>query len=323
MTASDAAIPQQQPLRCSETKKELPPATSRGVTTPSAIHSESHLDWLTVRTEYPDWPDERSEIKLPLPAGIFRAGGEIPGIPHYRQGIDLEPAGKLFWNPADKQRGSLLSLSGDELHTVRQQSKVTDDELLDRVLRRALAVTRLDFCITIDAGDPRDLIEQVRHGNQYTRTQRVTIYQDLAGGMGFTIYFGSPKSKKMARIYDKAAQLKILGQTLTRIELQTRKEVSTEIARQMSGQGVAKVGRSAIRQFIDFPEVEWYQLALSGLTVEVNLTPRKKTDFMAWLETQVGPAIERRYRQGKYADDIDAWFANLGESLVAIKAGGE
>lgn len=123
--------------------------------------------------------------------------------------------------------GVWCELSGKGCRAFETLSQVGWDSLLQRLLRSDIHITRLDV-----AGDDRvgilsmrRLVLDAQHGNYISRLRGCRIYQDREKGhlTGTTVYFGKGTSRVQIRIYDKAAEQHLPGNThWVRCELQLR-----------------------------------------------------------------------------------------------------
>lgn len=243
---------------------------------------------------------------------LFKLQNFTGGVKHYRAGARLYPAGTVYYNNAHDEKPGLLVLGGTDLAILRDTLKMSDRELLAIFMRAATSFTRIDYCVNIDAGHPSELIEQWHDGNKEGRVKTVQRFDSHSGDGGYTVYVGSRQSDKLLRVYDKAAELKKLGDfVLTRIELQTRKKVAHRMAKAMARDGIKEVGKQVIRDFVNFPDLAWWNDALDGDTVDVQLTPAKETSYERWLLEQVLPSIEKRIKAGVELGAIERFTKDL------------
>ncbi len=296
---------------------ERPQLSNRGATKITDILVFSHLDYLSIMYPYPERGPKSIFARLPVPEDMFTIGEIEHGVKNWRQSAAMLPGGRFYWNEGDKGKGSLAVFAGDDLALIRGRLKVTDDELLSRLSFAATNVTRVDFCINITAGDVLDTRREFEAGRKKSRVRTAWEPDYFKGGNGRTIYFGSKTSEKMLRVYDKARELKLLADVvLNRIEIQVRDKPADRLAKVMQKTTVMDAGKTAIRKFVDFPGLEWYQDALSGAQdVAMQLTPRDESDFMTWLNEQVGPSIVKRIRRGQHTPEIRDWLHSLYEEL--------
>ncbi len=295
----------------------LPPLSNRGAIDTGHILVFSHLDYLSIMYPYPDRSPKSVFARLPLPEDLFEVGPVERGVQDWRSSAAMLPAGRFYWNEGERDKGSYAVFAGDDLALLRSRTKLTDDELLIKLMWNARNVTRLDFCINITSGLVGETRDEFEAGRAVTRVRTAWEPDFFGGGSGRTIYFGSRSSFKMLRVYDKARELKLLSDVvLNRIELQVRKKPADMLARKMRNVTVIDTGKSAIRDFCDFPDLGWYQDALSGAKdVAMQLTPAKSADFMTWLNEQVGPSIIKRLGAGQHTDEIRDWIYELWEHV--------
>jgi len=292
-----------------------PRPSNRGVINPFNLRVWSHLDYFAAT--YPEPVKARRGQQLDHWAGndLLVMERQTRGITNWLHGAELFPAGWLFWNDGASEHGSYLVLSGADLSMCRQWHHMTDDELLARITRNASTVSRLDFAINVEGGAPSDCLDAFNSGDAKTRVQSVREVKGHGKAKGHTVYFGSTSSKKMLRVYDKAAELKELFSVLTRIELQARKNVATRLSKAMIANSVHDAGKTAVRTFCDFTGIDWYQQAVQSDTVEMSLSPAKETSFENWLMQQVLPAIEKRKLAGVELDAIAKFSDALHDVL--------
>lgn len=296
---------------------DYPRLSNRGVTNLPDTFVFSHLDYLSIMYPYPSQGSTGKYVRLPVPDDLFTVVDTGSGIKNWRQSATMSPGGRFYWNDAEADKGCYVVLAGDDLALIRARLRLSDGELLDRLAFNATNFTRADFCINITAGSAIDTRKEFEAGRKKTRVRSAWEPDHFAGGNGKTIYFGSSNSDKLLRVYDKARELKLFADiVLTRIELQTRYDVADSFVRAMRKNTVVDVGKTAIRKFCDFPKLGWYQDALSGAQdVPMQLIPRKETDFMRWLNEQVGPAIKKRVEKGESTPEIRDWLHAMWEIL--------
>lgn len=297
---------------------DYPHPSNRGVIDDSTPIVFSHLDYLSITFPYPD-KTRSGAHRLPLPLDWFEVGQRVHGIKHWRQSAEILPAGRFYWNDGEKSAGSYAVFTGEDLALLRARTKLSDQHVLPRLLWNAKTVTRLDFCVNIDAGAVGDTRKEWDRGRAKTRVRKAWEPDVFAGGNGRTIYYGSEQSDKFLRVYDKARELKLAADVLlNRLELQTRHSVADRLSSAMLKHGITRAGKSAIRQHIDFPKLKWYQDALSGVEdLELQLTPAKQHKFMAWLNEQVLPGIAKRAHDSELRKQIADWLTKVESELAA------
>lgn len=243
----------------------------------------------------------------------FKLGMPVQAIKRYQQGFELKPAGTLFISGTEKQ-GSLLTLTGGQMQTLRDICH--DDGIVLSELLPFTKCSRIDFAV--DIYQDVKLIELetlIIQEDYYTKFKSDPLkVAGISGKSGYTLYFGSPKSERRIRVYDKAAELKLLNLAWSRVELQNRKKRADLLARDMNKGAWQDVGKASIRDCLNFPTVSWWVAAVSGGDVPLSTLPRKLSKFENWLEFQVKPAIEKRIENGSNIEFIRKWLDDLAIS---------
>lgn len=211
----------------------------------------------------------------------------------YEHNWKLENGG-TFSMSDDSNQGQRLELPGGALRSIREI--ITEDELLINVAMSGMRATRLDFAIDVlgSKHSPLDCITEYNNGRMQSKARTAHKYDELSGD-GLTMYVGSKSSDRRLRIYDKSAEMGLLGEAWTRVELQTRKQRANSLMNDMLSQGIHSVGTQAIIEYVDFPSLEWWCDAMGNdANVHISELPRSKPAFQKWLETQVLPACRKR-----------------------------
>lgn len=240
----------------------------------------------------------------------FKLGMPVQAIKRYQQGFELKPAGTLFISDSEKQ-GTLLTLTGSQMQTLRDICH--DDGIVLSELLPFTKCSRIDFAVDIYQDVKLiDLETLIIQEDYYTKFKSDPLkVAGISGKSGYTLYFGSPKSERRIRIYDKAAELKLLNLAWQRVELQNRKKRANLLANDMNKSAWQAVGKAAIRDCLNFPTVSWWVDAVAGGDVPLSRLPRKLSKFENWLEFQVKPAIEKRIENGSNIEFIREWLDDL------------
>jgi len=253
------------------------------------MHTNGKLDWLTI-TGHTTRPQEllpRHEIIKIIP--------QERGAAHYQNSAKVRPGGYLAWSDNDRQ-GARFALGGSDLDNWRDIG-MTDEIWTSFICHENLACSRLDFAIDVmgdgKALDTRDEYEAERCVTAFRSSPLVIANIDESSG---TCYFGSRNSDRFIRIYDKAAQQKIMNCSWTRIELVLKNKRSNALVKDAGTKPLALCAKQIIRDVLQFPDLAWYQAAISGEQVELLEVPRAIPKTERWLIEQVKPAIK------KYAD---------------------
>jgi hypothetical protein len=287
---------------------------------PSDTQVFSNLDWLRARFEPIEKnPDEHFHLS-PIPHEMFMEAELTGGRYGYRRGLILKPCGTLFYEGFSREMGSLLDLTGLDLARLRYEHQISDDEILSTVMRRAIKCTRLDFCVNINAGTPISARDEWHAGRLETKVRKGIYYEPMGESLGDSLYVGARGSAKFVRIYDKAKELGLLHEVLTRIEMQAIKKTAPILVREMMLHGVKAAGKKAILQHVDFPRLAWYQEALHGASDhDMQLTPREKGNIVSWLNGHVGPAIQKNLKSRKHIEEITEWLLKMENEVMEAK----
>lgn len=250
----------------------------------------------------------------------FSLGSELTGIARYPTGYKLSPAGTLFISDGEQQ-GSLLTLSGQDMQVLRDRSG--DDGMTLAELLPISKPTRLDYALDIHSQVNIRLLEtHIKQGKHKTKFKSPPIaIAGLSEDGGYTIYFGSPKSDRRIRIYDKAKQLKLLKQAWYRVELQVRRKRAVALAGDMFKLGWEHVGKAAIRDCLDFPACGWWSEAFECDDIELSKIPRKPTSWQHWLETQVKPSIVAHAENISDRVFLEDWMLRLQDDIITTWKG--
>lgn len=271
----------------------------------------SHFDWLSLSTH-----DIENPFSL-IPTGItYDKTKQVPPPPRYRSAIEVLN-GWLAWATNTKQ-GSLLTMPGKALTQAREQG-IGDYGWIEHCNSVSARVTRLDFAIDVfDGGDVYDIVEAWQQARIKSGFRTPPDWYHSLGGQGSTIYFGSKKSPQRIRVYDKAAELKRLGEVWTRIELQARHKPAHALFYDMSRLGVETAGKQRIRALLDVQGVSWWDTALAGDNVDLTRIPKPVSNWQLWLEEQVLTSITNHAHNEDDNAFLQCWITKV---YAAIKAG--
>lgn len=269
-----------------------------------------HIDWLTMTWAGREYP----ETVLPMHKG-FDVGDKTNGGAFYPTAYKLACGGTYGYSDNDRQ-GIIVMLPGQALSYLRECG--FSDQKLVGLACTGRNVSRLDYAIDVIGGTLRDhsphsAYNAGKEGKIKTRlNMSMSIKDETAGDGGFSVYFGSPKSDQRIRVYDKAAQQKIMGLTWTRVEAVMKGEYSRTLAEDMQTHGVVRAGDSKLKKLWD-ADIEWFQDALEKELIEPGEVPNKKTNFPRWLNSTVYPSIKNHIETNR--DDIANFHRMLGYLL--------
>lgn len=293
-----------------------PPLTNRGVTPqqyPIADRlPEMGIDWLQYSMDWPNgipcWPKEPHKVEEALCAALppcdhLKLTGEmLHPFRGYSAGMGATYA-RVFWHEARREQHIGVVMSGDDLRGMIA-ILYPQSELIKWVVEHARKIARLDLAIDVfdPRADPSDILQLWKQGDLVTPARTVrdsTSYTRPDTGKivkAATIYIGSVDSDRQMRVYNKAAQLGILG-PWTRIELQCRDDVAMIMARQCLTTGVGYTTQAAVRAFADVRGLGWWYDATRGPQIEFRTVGRKGGATFEWLMKSAVPAIERIMRE--------------------------
>lgn len=278
----------------------------------------SHLDYLT-RSYHATL--EQKDLFPAIPG--FKVKKKLGKTRQYAQGYELECGGFLLLGEDEKQ-GSLLEISGEPLLELRNKYNYTDEYLLIHTSNtpKFRHTTRMDYCWNIPTPGV-NVLDTLKHWNEEKVVTRITakprIYAENdkekggVSGKGTTIYYGAKESDVQVRVYDKGAEMKLLNESLLRVELQVRGEVAPILSVDAAKKGVKVVMQTKLRRVLDFYGLEWWQKMYAEDVVELSPYKRKPASAMKFLQKTVDPFI--------MANVEDRDFAQLLTQLITKWAG--
>lgn len=274
-----------------------PPASITGV---GGIFYAYSIDWLSYsfRTPGLQFLDGCPQGVVGVEHELFAfVGPSIRPLPGYTDAREMS-AGRVDWHHSDLKQGGLVTFTGADLALMRS----ADIDLLELVSHALYVldgnITRLDF-----AGDcflpgvaVGDIEQAYLDGRLSTLANKVKPVIDYEGPerrvTGRGLYLGSRSSGRMLRIYDKALSEGVPGPWV-RAELETKGPHAVALAKSILLENdMIKVGKAAMREFVQVVGVPWFSGLLDGDTgVYLEPRERKPTNRDAWIDTQVIPAL--------------------------------
>lgn len=273
------------------------------------------LDWLTYsHHNITGW-----ERYIPLCKHLDEIGEEIRPLARYDKAYKLIPAGRVDISKDDHQ-GVVVNLTGGDL-TDWNANGVSFQQIVYQAVQFG-KVTRLDFATDIrqdnDLGKP--IWEQVRDSvtdKTYVSrlSPRAKIEDQTAGG--YTQYFGSHKSDRFIRVYDKATESGLLKLAMqmnglipvwSRIEIVNKRDFAHNIASDMAYNGWQQAGTALLRKLIDFPKMEGWAAIVDGLSVELTEVGRKPDRWRKWMDTSVLQSILKHAENESDREFILQWL---------------
>lgn len=273
----------------------------------SELKVYKHIDWLTITWAGRQYP----ETVLPMHEG-FDIGDKTNGGAFYQTAYKLACGATYGYSDSERQ-GIILMLPGQALAYLRERG-FTDQKLVGLACT-GRNVSRLDYALDVIGGTRKDHSPESTHnaykdGKIKTRlNMSMSIKDEASEDGGFSVYFGSPKSDQRIRVYDKAAQQKIMGLSWTRVEAVLKGDYSRTLAEDMQTHGVITAGDSKLKKLWD-ADIEWFQDALAKELIEPGEVPNKQTNFPRWLNTTVYPSIKNHIETNR--DDIANFHKMIG-----------
>lgn len=255
-----------------------------------------NLDWLSAtRVD--------SDLTAIMPPGFTVAGVADYTAPYFDITYRLQPAGAYSVKKRESAPAlTMIDWRGSDLTALRDSiGDVQIDALVKHCTDPDINVTRVDYCIDELSTelDPLDFLTIWQYGYAATHLRNAATVLQYGATGGETVYFGSPKSDRRLRIYDKAAQMKILEQAWLRVELQTRKPRANVLIDAMASQGIPDAGDTAIIDYIDFRSIPAFLKMLTSEQINLEPLPRKIPAWHKWMNEQVLRSIEL------HADNLD------------------
>lgn len=275
------------------------------------MRTAKSLDWITgTQLENPD-----GEIVKLVPDWT-EIGNEIKPPPRFDRAYELKPAG-TYALCATGTKCKLLQFTGSELTKVRETG-VTDEQILQHCVKKCHNITRLDYAVDMFevSFSPYDILELWDKGLLKTRLRTVRTNKTYTGYGGETVYFGSKNSAQQIRIYDKAAEQKLLNEAWIRVELQARKKKATPLASDMVNQGIVACGDTRLRDLMGMPDEYEIRKAIAGQDADLTKVPRQLSAWKKWMDEQVLTSIENHATDASDREFLHDWVDRAGMAIV-------
>lgn len=224
----------------------------------------------------------------------------------------------IMWHSNREEMGYHISLSGSALRWIADKG-MNCLSVLSEIKRLGGRTSRID--IAIDASgyefNPSVLSKSTRepyHGKG--RTPQFTNVGDVEDG--WTIYVGSRSSDQFLRIYDKAKEMGIEGENLTRIELECKGALAHYVGWELAGKTAHEAyvfASTKIRTMVDFNSSHWKEVMTSE-TVEISLPKKTDRDTMLWLVKSCAPALAKQIAAKPSEDVIGQFWQALRQELA-------
>jgi len=275
------------------------------------------MDWLSVTVK--DVPDMTVARAL-LFGQDMTSYQEIHPMNGYSWAV-RHPFGHIVMSNLKRaDMGVHVMFSGSALNEL-MKGGVSPLSMIKWALDQGAKVTRIDLSIDL-YGTPVDMeklytSKQVK-GAEGTSKKRSKIQNDEGG---YTIYFGSRKSSKVLRVYNKAAEQNLPGVVWTRFEMEIREDAAHETAAaivDMSPDEASFYTMGLIKGHYNADD-ELYQRLLQAPARYVSTTKDSSDATLNWLLNTVAKTLAKQMRKHSH---INVWKL-FSESVAAnLKAQG-
>lgn len=259
------------------------------------------IDWL----QYTHHDIESWYKRLPYAKFDEITGRELKPLPRYQKAYELFGGGRVDISE-DEHQGTQVTLGGAAC-TEWNVNGVSYQQMITEAVSFA-KVVRVDFATDVREDGSTDLclwerVENAVVDKSYKSKARAGVnIQDRAKG-GYSQYFGSYKSDRFIRVYDKAVESGLLKLAMekagiipvwTRVEVVTKRDYAHNLAADMADKGWQAAGSAYLRKMLGFPSIEGWSDVVKGDDVAITELPRKQPKFWQWLDSQVLPAMEKK-----------------------------
>ena len=269
------------------------------------------IDWLTITKPSLDHYDAETLARTLYEFDGIEEWKETAPLPHYHIGIQNRIGATA--GSARKPQGTLLQWSGSALLLTNAMTIIELSRLND------YNVTRCDVTMDFEGykNTVSDYLEEFLAGQCNTQVHKHSEIKSEDNG--HTIYLGSRKSARFARIYNKYAEeaKKVRNDAIPedwlRCEVCLRDEHARSAVKYILAVGMETAIPGLLRGFMDFPNIAEYSQSTPDM-ITTKGAGRKDTDTRKWLIGQVLPVMIR-----EFAIDIEL----MDEYLQALMLGVE
>lgn len=291
---------------------EDPLATDRGVKyrQPNAGEAVAVLaagvDYITATAAEPAYADLLRALGWDLVYGQAEEGNDLR--PWLWKGYDGYTCGSV--QTGSRSDGVLIRVSGGYAA-----------ECFTRIMPFAAHISRLDCAVTVrlpEAANPaKEAYEQgppeatAARGRRLSKGSHIETWSE-----GETVYLGSRKSARFGRLYNKGLESKEDAyRDAWRWEVEFKGPTTTALARSVSESGRQS---EAVLAYVWDTYAAWGLPPVWGRGADVPVAslgrpPSDDDRRLAWLATQVRPAIQRLLKRGRRADVLSALGLDEGE----------
>jgi hypothetical protein len=250
-----------------------PHATNRGV----RKEVSALIDWVSVT-----FKDTKSEM---YPQELSKEKVECKPFNGYNLAVRYSDGRIELRHTMRPEMGTHVVYSGSTLRNLG----VSPEAILSWCLKHGCTVTRLDVAIDcFNCGlKPQKATEEIEHDRCKTKARQFPLWND-AKMPGYTQYIGKKSSTAFCRIYDKAAEMGILGDY-------TRVECSFS-GNRAQGAALACIRgedyRGVVRGFVDFSDWSQWREIMSAVPVPTREI-RSISNTKRWLLDAAATSLAR------------------------------
>jgi DNA relaxase NicK len=260
-----------------------------------------HVDW--IGATYP--ADITPQQALPLLD--WKRTGEGPHGHRHRHFDSI--TGARFDSGASERQGNQLQISGSALSEMRSYWNLTDDQILTILTAKNARVSRIDLAINLHEGTvtPQGMYKAYENGDVKAPIREYDLTLGTRDNIkGETFYLGSRTSERYVRVYDKAAEMKIVdGDAWVRFEMEMKGMKARAAVHAIAEHGVVAVINGQFQSFIKWNNRE-YNRAITGDSAEIKEQGRKETNAEKWLMNQVAKALAKQiYLRRNFRHDFN------------------
>lgn len=260
-----------------------------------------HIDW--IGATYP--ADVTPQQALPLLDWIRTGEGAHGHRNRYFDSI----TGARYDHGASEAQGCQLQISGSALSEMRSYWSMSDDDILTLLAAKHARMSRVDLAINLHgcALTPQLAYRAIKDGKLKAPVKEYDLTLGTKDHIeGETCYIGSRTSERYVRIYDKAAEMKIVdGEAWIRLEMEVKGMKARATQHAMAEHGTTPVINGQFGGFITWGNQE-YQQAITGDSAEVDEQGRKQTNAEKWLMNQVARSLAKQvYLRPNFRQEFD------------------
>ena len=206
---------------------------------------------------------------------------------------------KILMSSTRKDMGLHIVCNATSLDKYQIRTQTTPVGLLHRALDQKATIKRLDLCIDVkgDVFSIRRIVAEYDKGNVKTKARAGSVIRGI-GDDGYTLYVGKRGSRKLLRIYNKAAQLGV-DENWARIELELRRDAahqaSTILIKSQSWQHeIPKL----IKGFVDFENCNQWRTVIGITEIAIEQPVIEDSKTRRWLLEVCAVSMARLYTEG-------------------------